>query len=62
MSQSPVTPITTDQLRNREIVAADLLRAAAWNPAENPGDRRTIITAPSAPMSVFGRKLAGHEG
>jgi hypothetical protein len=57
MSQNPAVQITTDQLRNREIVATDLLATAA----ANPGDRRTIITAPSEPMSVFGRKLAGHE-
>lgn len=57
MSQNPAAQITIDQLRNREIVAADLLTAAA----ANPGDRRTIITAPGEPMSVFGRKLAGHE-
>lgn len=61
MSQSPAAPITTDQLRNREIAATDLLRTAAWNPASNPGGRQTIITAPAGPMSVFGRKLAGHD-
>ncbi|WP_422759075.1 hypothetical protein [Paenarthrobacter sp. C1] len=56
MSQSPA-PITIDQLRNREIIATKLLTSA---PAE--ADRRqTIITAPSGPMSVFGRKLAGHD-
>jgi hypothetical protein len=57
MSQSPAAEITIDQLRNSEIVAADLVEAAALN----PGGRRTIITAPGEPMSVFGRKLAGHE-
>jgi hypothetical protein len=57
MSQSPAAPITTDQLRNREIAASDLLATAS----ANPGGRQTIITAPSAPMSVFARKLAGHE-
>lgn len=49
--------ITIDQLRNSEIVAADLL------PADGivVGRRRSVITAPSEPLSVFGRKLAGHE-
>ncbi|QOT19221.1 hypothetical protein [Paenarthrobacter sp. YJN-5] len=56
MSQGPA-PITIDQLRNREISATDLPTLA---PAE--ADRRqTIITAPSEPVSVFGRKLAGHD-
>lgn len=55
MSQSPA-PITINQLRNREIIATDLLTSAP------EADRRqTIITAPSEPMSVFGRKLAGHD-
>lgn len=57
MSQSPAAQITIDQLRNREIIATDLLATAA----ANPGDRQSIITAPAAPLSVFGRKLAGHE-
>jgi hypothetical protein len=57
MSHNTAAQITTDQLRNREIVVADLLQASATK----PGDHRTIITAPSEPMSVFGRKLAGHE-
>lgn len=51
------SPITTDQLRNREIVASDLLTAAT---AQAP--RLTIAAAPSAPLSVFGRKMFGHEG
>lgn len=48
--------ITLDQLRNREIVAADLLTAAT----ESQGAHATIITAPGGPLSVFGRKMAGH--
>lgn len=56
MSQSPAAQITIDQLRNREIVAADLLPALAAD-----AGRRTIITAPSAPLSVFGRKMTGHD-
>ena len=56
MSQNP-TAITVDQLRNREIVAADLLDAVAANTsARNP-----VITAPSEPLSVFGRKMTGHD-
>jgi hypothetical protein len=58
--------ITTDQLRNREIAAADLLRtsddARLHSAPVQSSTRATIITAPSAPMSVFGRKMAGHEG
>lgn len=51
-----MTAITIDQLRNHEIGAAELLSSAARN---NDGGR-TIVTAPTAPLSVFGRKLAGH--
>jgi hypothetical protein len=61
MSQSPAAQITIDQLRNREIVASDLLRTAAANPAADHGRRSNVITAPSEPMSVFGRKMAGHD-
>lgn len=57
MSQSPTAQITLDQLRNREIVAADLVSAGA----ANAGARSTVITAPSAPLSVFGRKMTGHD-
>lgn len=57
--------ITLDQLRNREIVAADLLNIGEAGRGHTApiqaGARATIITAPSAPMSVFGRKMAGHE-
>lgn len=56
MSQSPAAQITLDQLRNREIVAADLIPAIAAD-----AGRRTIITAPSEPLSVFGRKMTGHD-
>lgn len=51
-------PITADQLRNREILAADLLGTAT----AQAGPRTTIATAPSTPLSVFGRKMVGHEG
>ncbi|ACL42364.1 hypothetical protein Achl_4413 (plasmid) [Pseudarthrobacter chlorophenolicus A6] len=50
--------ITIDQLRNREIGAAELLATAG----ENDDRSRNIVTAPGAPLSVFGRKLAGHGG
>lgn len=57
--------ITLDQLRNREIVASDLLRAGdtggVHTTTATSSARATIITAPSAPVSVFGRKMAGHE-
>ncbi|MET4144025.1 hypothetical protein [Arthrobacter sp. UYCo732] len=52
------TTISTGQLRNREIVAADLLHTIE----ANPDARRTALTVPSEPLSVFGRKMAGHEG
>jgi hypothetical protein len=58
MSQNPSAQITIDQLRNREIVAADLLHAVAVNPSA----RSTAINAPSGPLSVFGRKIVGHDG
>lgn len=56
MSLNPAD-ITVDQLRNGEIVASDLLHAAAATPA----DRRTAIASPGAPLSVFGRKMVGHD-
>lgn len=56
MSQNPAA-ITVDQLRNREIVAADMLHAVT----ENGTGRRTLITAPGEPLSLFGRKMAGHD-
>lgn len=49
--------ITLDQLRDREIVAADLLDTVQ----ATPDARRTALTVPSIPLSVFGRKMAGHE-
>lgn len=55
MSQNAAA-ITVDQLRNEEIVAADLLRATT----ATPGGRRTSVSAASTPLSVFGRKMAGH--
>jgi hypothetical protein len=57
MSQSPSAQITIDQLRNREIIAADLLNTAG----AQAGARTTAISAPSEPLSRFGRKLAGHD-
>lgn len=55
MSQN-APAITRDQLRNEEIVVADLIRTTA----ATTGVRRTVISTAGAPLSVFGRKLAGH--
>ncbi|GAA4033829.1 hypothetical protein GCM10023063_17090 [Arthrobacter methylotrophus] len=57
MSQNPSQQITVDQLRSREIVVSDLVGAVA----AKTGARRTAITAPSEPLSVFGRKMTGHD-
>lgn len=55
--QATAEPITPEQLRGREISAAGLLAAAPAGHAR-PG----IVHAASAPLSVFGRKVAGHDG
>ncbi|MBG0738687.1 hypothetical protein IV500_04530 [Paeniglutamicibacter antarcticus] len=57
MAPTRTPQITIDQLRKREIVTVDLLDSAA----PNAGDRRDIITAPVQPLSVFSRKVTGHD-
>lgn len=54
MAQNPA--ITEDQLRNREIAAADLISSDSF-----PAGAGHVITAPGRPLSVFGRKIAGHD-
>lgn len=54
---SQPSTITIEQLRRREINAADLLRAEP----SAAGSRPSALTVPSAPLSVFGRKVIGHD-
>lgn len=56
MSQ-PSATITIDQLRNREIAVTDLLRTAAPTVPARLGH----LGAPVEPLSVFGRKIVGHD-